>query len=148
MCSTFSALKDVRKYAGEGTGLGNRKGLRNKKSTTRHKSTTNKAVAWRVPLLGATFLVLTFLPVAVCSTGSSTHSTHQWTHNNSQSSRFVRSPAAVAVVERDSIDKFSRDVATVLHVLKSSEYGSDPNIPGMRMDPGCLRFHCFLTRTP
>lgn len=129
---------------GEGKCLRKRKGRRNttsvhieKNSTPPHKSTTNKAAWARVPLLGVMFLAMTFLPVALCSTGSSTtQTTHQWTRNNLPSSRVVTSsppppPPPVALVEKDSMEKFSRDVATVLHVLKASEYGSDPNIPGM-----------------
>lgn len=34
------------------------------------------------------------------------------------------------IVEKDTLEKFGKDVEVVLHVLKASEYGSDPTIPG------------------
>ena len=34
--------------------------------------------------------------------------------------------------ENDSIERFSQDVKKVLHVLRASEYGADPDVPGKR----------------
>ena len=36
---------------------------------------------------------------------------------------------------KDSLEKFSKDVGTVLHVLKAFEYGSDPSIPDVYRNP-------------
>lgn len=61
-----------------------------------------------------------------------------------------RASSPVLLREKDTIEKFSKDVETVLHVLKASEYGSDPNIPDVYRNPIYDReewWHRHISRT-
>ena len=79
----------------------------------KRRRVSNAFLNW-VPL-GIVVLLLASLPAALCSPGSRLS--------------FPRQHAQL-VTEKDTIEKFSKDVETVLHVLKANEYGSDPTIPG------------------
>ena len=81
--------------------------------------------------IGLFLVVVTVLPVTASYADSSQK--NHWTRSSSFSST-----VPIKIVEKDTIKKFTKDVAVVLHVLKASEYGSDPTIPGTNKSFDCL----------
>ena len=103
---------------------------RKRKRCLRRKANTrtggSRRSRWTFTLGVAVYLA--FASTIIASYADKAHDAH-----NLQPAALPPSPKVAVIVEKDTIEKFGKDVAIVLHVLKASEYGSDPTVPGTKI---------------